>query len=486
MGFRDLFSSPKGKDKAPASHTRGSSKELTMSKHNDHAQVVGFDNSAGDGSRAADVSRDLFAFPKPEKKETMADYINNHKEGDVFPYLAITGSEEEPKEGRIARLRAYTSPYNKSVKPEMRINGVILDMLVGSLRIEELKDHIDNSRLSSVQKRENRRFKDLNEARFSKPYVQIKRITGEFVPLNSSTSDYTDLMFSLQDDRLLENTVIVQSNKLPTNNIGIFELGCDYCIPTKDMKELSLKYELARPIMKDGYQWGSVSLTISMCESDTPYLTPKVEAMAIVKAPYTSVEEQTNDLDHKDVTYTSGQIEKFREMYRRNEIADNDDPRKEKLKASSYAKSSMRGGQKSVAAAEHLGGLDGWSHLKGSRKPLLRDGEASISARSDDDSEVVTDQQGLKEWEKEQKKARDEFNQRKIEESVARKDLKPAIKKHKEVESYPERRSIEEPPRDMEFDPLSSETRYDTSEEDEPEIIKKLRKKSVGFNVQDV
>jgi len=466
--FKNLLSGGRKRSKSKVESTA-----LTHSKNHDLPQVVGFSPGVKDGKKEPDIRRELYSVPKPEEKETMADHINNHKQGDIFPYFAITGRQEEQKDGRLARLRSYTSPYGKSVKPDMRINGISLDQLEGKLHIDDLKAHVDQNLLSKEQSRQNKKFKNLDDHVFKKPYVQLVRVTGEFVPLLSNSADYTDLMFSLQDDRLLENQTVVQSNKIPTNSNGVFELACDYCIPTKDIRQLSLVYNLARPIMREDFQWGAVSLTIRVAESDTPYLTPKVEAMAIVRAPYTAVEEADVDLDHKDVTYTTGHIKRFREMYMNGEIVDNDMPLQERLKSSSYSKSSMRGAVKGVKGPDHFGEQSGWGHLDGMRKPKIGDDLASVSVPSgedEDDGEV--EPMKLELWKKQQEKLRLEAEER-MQMTIPKKS---ALKKSGRPQS-----------------PSSDDTidieRDNSEEEGIDEIIQshkeKVKRRGVNFNVED-
>lgn len=470
MGFRGLFQSkPKAVSKTPK---RTSGKKVTESNDHEYKQVIGFQDASNDGSRPSEMGRELFSFPKPEHKETMADYINNHKEGDIFPYVTVTGQEDETKDSRLARLRSFVSPYGKSVKPEMRINGVILDLLDGSLCIDELKQHVDNSILSKAKIKENKRFNDINEHVFTKPYVQLRRITGEFVPLLSGTADYTDLVFSLQDGRLLDHQIVVQSNKIPTNSAGVFEMSCDYCIPTRDIRQLSIKYELARPIMREGYQWGTVSMCISICEADTPYITPKVEAIGIVRMPYTAMEDQEADPDHKDITYTASQIKRFRDMYLEGAIADNDEPRKEKLKKSSYSKSTIRGASKGLEGPSHVGEMSGWEHLKGMKKPLLDEGIASVSAASADEDDIKPDLVRKAEWEAQQEKLRME--------SMA---IAKQFKDVRKPSPAPERMTLT---KDSDTESIPRSFGGSDSEESEPEAFKRAKKKTVGFQVQDV
>nr|WNA11490.1 putative movement protein [Valsa mali negative-strand RNA virus 1] len=371
-------SSKKNAPKGEIKRTR----PLTASKDHEDPQVLNFSKTIKGKSIEPEMSRDLYSVPKPEQIETMNDHLMNHKTGDTFPYLAVVGTEEESKDSRLSRLRALRSPYGKENKPEMRINGIILDELEGTILVQNLKDYVDTKNLNKNQMRQNKKFKPLNETSFTKPYLLISRITGEYVPLMSSTSDYTDLHFTLEDGRLLDNQTIVQSNKLPSNQNGVFELSCDYCLNVKDLSQLSLKYFLARPVMKEDFQWGAVSLTVRLIESDTPFLLPKVEAMAIVRTPYTTLEEHSKDPDHADVVFTSEQVHRFQEMYRTGDIADVDEPKAMKAKKSSYSKSSIRNTVKGESGPSHLGEQEGWEQLKGMRKPLVEEGVASVSVDS--------------------------------------------------------------------------------------------------------
>jgi hypothetical protein len=408
-GFSDLVRFKGSSKHAPSSSKASNRKRLSDSREHNDTQVLGFQKSIkGDGIEP-DMTRDLFSVPKPDKVETMADHISRHVDGDMFPYLAVVGNEEESKDSRLARLRAFRSPYGKENKPEMRINGVILDEIEGTILVQHLKDHVDSERLTREQSRQNKRSRPLKESSFKKPYLLVARITGEYVPLMSSTADYTDLYFTLEDGRLLDHQTIVQSNKIPSNQNGVFELSCDYCINVKDLSQLSLKYFLARPIMKDGFQWGSISLTIRISEADTPFLNPKIEAMAVIRAPYTTLEEHSKDPDHADVVFTSAQIPQFREMYRSGDIVDVDEPKKIRTRKSSYSKSTIRGEVKGELGPSHLAEQSGWEHLSGMRKPLLPEDQASIDAESRDEDDIDVKPTTKADYERQQELLRAQF-----------------------------------------------------------------------------
>jgi hypothetical protein len=386
-GFLDVFKSSGGRQSSQSTRTKT---PISQSKNHEDKQILRFTQTVKGNGGDPDMHRDLYSVPRPEEVENMADHLQNHKPGDNFPYLAVVGNEEESKDSRLARLRAYKTPYGKENKPEKRINGIILNELEGILKVEQLKDYVTTEGLSKTRQKENKKFTPIASSSFKKPYVQITRITGEYVPLMSSTANYTDLHFTLEDGRLLEHQTIAQSANIPSNQNGVFELSCDYCINTSDLDQLSLKYFLARPIMREGRQWGAVSLSIRLSESDTPYITPKVDAMAIVRTPYTTLEERQKDPDHADVLFTSGHIRTFQEMYRAGEIVDVDEPKKERTKRSSYSKSTIRGAQKGEAGPSHLSSQEGWEHLQGMIKPRLAEGIASISADSGNEEDDIT------------------------------------------------------------------------------------------------
>jgi hypothetical protein len=391
--------------------SRKSRSSISDSQNHEDTQVLKFAKTIKGGGIEPDMSRDLYSVPKPTEIETMTDHLQNHKSGDTFPYISVVGNEEESKDGRLSRLRAFRSSYGKESKPEMRINGVILDELEGTIKVKNIGDHVNKDRLSKQQRSENKKFRPISETSFKKPYLQVARITGEYVPLMSSTSDYTELYFTLEDGRLLDNQTIVQSNKLPTNQNGVFELSCDYCINLSDIDQLSLKYFLSRPVMKEGFQWGAVSLIIRVSESDTPYLTPKVEAMAIARVPFTTLEEHSKDPDHADVVFTAKQVDRFREMYRAGDIMDIDEPKSARTQPNSYSKSTIRGATKGESGPSHLQNQEGWEHLKGMVKPRLEEGVASISAMSgseEDDIDVPTTTK--EEYEKQQEALRSHFH----------------------------------------------------------------------------
>jgi hypothetical protein len=396
----------KGNANSRSNRPKSGSKQITNSEDHENKQLLQFKKSVkGDGIEP-DMSRELYSVPKPSEVETMVDHLANHKVGDIFPYVAVMGNEEETKDSRMARLRSLKSAYGKSNRPEMRINGVVLDELDGTIQVQHLKDYVDTSILTRVENRQNKKFRPLTESSFKKPYICLTRITGEYVPLMSSTADFTDLYFTLEDGRKLEHATIVQSGKIPSNQNGIFELSCDYCISSKDIDQLSLKYFLARPVMKEGFQWGSVSLTIRLSESDTPFMLPKVEAMAAVRAPFTTFEERTKDPDHTDVVFTSGQVPRIREMYKTGDIADIDEPKTERMKISSYSKSTLRGTVKGESGPSHLGEQDGWEHLSGMRKPLMPLGEASVSANSDGEPDIDVNMTTKEQYEAHQEELR--------------------------------------------------------------------------------
>lgn len=371
------------------SKSLSSPKPMSLSNNHEDMQVLDFKNDPNGADGNIEVKRDLMTMKDKVEPDCMVDHIKSHKPGDVFKYVSVTGKVVETEEGQVGRLRAFTSPYGKTTNPDLRINGIVLQDMEGSLNLDNLRQYVEEKSLSKKEKKENKKYSKNFKSLFNQPYVQIASVTGEFVPLLSGTADYTELSLSLVDGRMLDGQVNIQSNTLPTNVTGVFEMSCDYCVPKQDMHQIAIKYTLARPILREGFQWGTVSLVLKMCQSDTAYQTPSLRAMAVLRMPYTMMEDNITDPTNTNLMITKSDISSFRQIYQDGDLINNDEAHTKRVKTSSYSKSTLTGGKVGVKGPEHLGGLDGWDILEGMRKPKLEEGIASVSVPSvcDDDSD---------------------------------------------------------------------------------------------------
>lgn len=321
------------------------------------------------GEVAKNVNRELYQVPMPEQTEGMSDLIKDHKSGDQFQYFSVTGHEEESRPSRLARLRSFMPNLGKRSIPVIKLPALELIDMSSSLSLGLLLPA--KKMKGDVQK----------------AYVRIQKITGLFIPVMSSTSKYSHFIATIIDDRFPDGSTVAQSVRGVTNQEQPIELSCDYCVPRSAIGKINLNIDLETRVLNAGEQWGTAYLEINLEESDFPYMAPKREALATVRAPYTTLEQRTVNPDRMDIGYTGTEIGKFREMYERGEIVDSGEAVKERVKASSYAKSAVRSGRATKGKEVLTGVRPGWEYMADAQKPDIPAYEASVSAESREEDE---------------------------------------------------------------------------------------------------
>jgi hypothetical protein len=338
----------------------------------------------------------------------MTDLIKLHEDGDKFPYVGIVGNEGETLDARRSRMLSLKPSLGLRNIPEIEVSGCPLIDTEGEFSMSALMEHavtlgsipVSSSGIMPV------RTQSKNYA-ITKPYVHIKSVTGLYTPNMSSTADFCRLWFVLTDNRLINQGKCGQSNALVSNQEGVMEMSCDYCVSRADLGNFVLGYTLEREILKPGFQWGTVSFYFNITESDMPYQSSKRDALAVYRMPISTLTSRQTNADKSDISFTSRDIEQLRKMYLRGDIVDVDEPQKSRLKKSSYSKSTMRGVTKGEDIADT--GAEGWSFMKGARKPMLDADVASVEVDSDGEEEedIVVNQQKKEDWEKHQEALRE-------------------------------------------------------------------------------
>lgn len=401
-----------------------------------------------------DMDRTLYEMPMPQNVDAMTDLIKLHKEGDKFPYVGIVGSEGETLDARRSRMLSLKPSLGIRNIPEIEVVGCPLIDSEGEFSMSKLMEFavsLQPNNQSGLMPTTN----NMKNFEITKRFVHIKSITGLYTPNMSSTADFCKLWFILQDNRLINQNKSGQSNALVSNQEGVMEMSCDYCVSYEDLGSFVLGYTLEREIVKPGFQWGTVSFYFNLSESDIPYQTTKRDALAVYRMPISTLTERDTNADRSDISFTSRDVMMMRKMYLSGDIVDVDEPQKARLKKSSYSKSTMRGVDKGeeIKSSERKG----WEFMGGSRKPQVDAGEASVdSFKDEEDVEEIPDRrQTIKEWKAEQEKLRE-------------------MQKGEGKE-------------------LVSKVDSESSGGDEPAIMKQVRdsqnkkgKKAVGFQVQDV
>jgi len=83
-----------------------------------------------EGSAILAENRKVYGHRVPEQEVDMQQLIDNHEEGQLFPFLATTGEEVEPPGSRIERImRFIPSMKVKRVKVEKRMDFVLREKL---------------------------------------------------------------------------------------------------------------------------------------------------------------------------------------------------------------------------------------------------------------------------------------------------------------------------------------------------------------------
>lgn len=357
---------------------------LSSNQKNDASQL--FTPSTTTAMQTDNMTRTLYEIPMPSHVDAMTDLIKSHPSGDLFPYVGVVGTEGETPDARRARLLAIKPEYNKRDLPQIQITGCPLISKEGSFDMTALLKVVSSQPrpqlVSSgpVPKGVHNQSYDI-----TKPYVHVKQITALYTPNVSSTSNYCGLWMKLNDTRFVANSRSGQSAVIVSNQEGVMEMSCDYCVSTKDLDKFEVQYVLEREIVLPGVQWGTVSFYINLTESDLPYQTSKMDAMAVYRMPITTLMERKVDADNVDVTFTPEDVKLLRSLYQEGDIVDVDQPQTARLKVSKYTQSSIRRAPKGKEL-EVQG--QGWEFMKGSRKPKVDAMVASVDPDEEEDEPI--------------------------------------------------------------------------------------------------
>lgn len=396
-----------------------------------------FQDKTKSSDQATELTRTLYEIPQPEQVDAMTDLIKQHKKGDLFQYVGVVGSEGETPDARRTRLISMKPNYNKRDFPEIKVLGCPLISREGSFTMSKLMDFAklntgpavpSNAPLPSGFSGE--------DFTLSKRFVHVRQVTIIFTPNVSSTSNYCNFWMNLVDNRLIHPEKGSQTAAVVSNQEGILEMSCDYCIAVTELNNFSISYTLEREIVGEGFQWGTVSFFFNITESDLPYQTSKVDAMAVYRMPITTLAKRDTNADIADVTFTPQDLVALRKMYEEGDIVDVDQPQMMRARKSQYSKS-MRSKPKGEEIGSGIQDRDGWSHLAGARKPEVDAMEASIDP--DDDDDVPIREPDWDEVERQRKLALERYKEEQEEARAAMEKevvpLKSAMKKVAMVES---------------------------------------------------
>jgi len=369
-----------------------------------------------EGSGISGADRTLYSMPMPENVDAMTDLIKMHKAGDKFPYVGIVGDEGEDPDSRRARLLAIKPTYNSRHVPEIVVEACPLINTEGEFSMQDLMEFAKQN-VSPVQPPSGPmpKLKTGQDFTITKKYIHIRSITALYTPNVSSTSDYCGFHILLNDTRLINKSKCGQSNSIVSNQEGVMEMSCDYCVSVPDLGSFVLEYQLEREIVKPSFQWGTLTFYFNITESDIPFQTTKKTALAVYRMPMTTLLDRETDADKSNIVFSPEDVNSLRKLFMEGDIVDVDQPQEARLKKSSYSKSTLRGAPKGEQLMQHT--TDGWEMMKDARKPKMDALVASVSAPSENDDytdDTFNENTLLAKsaWEKEQENLRKQFESR--------------------------------------------------------------------------
>lgn len=366
--------------------------------------------TSSDDERGQDLDRVLYEMPQPENVDAMTDLLKLHENGDKFPYIGIVGQEGETLDARRARLLALKPSIGLRSIPEIQVMACPLIDTEGQFNMNTLMLFATKSS-DPVQPQTGimPKTNTMKDFSITKKYVHIRSVTGLYTPNMSSTADFCKLWFVLVDSRLINSSKSGQSNALVSNQEGVMELSCDYCVHVSDMEYFVLGYTLEREILKPGHQWGTITFYFNITESDIPFQTAKRDALAVYRMPISTLVERKTNADRSDISFTSSDVAAMRRLYLSGDIVDVDQPQQARMKKSTYSKTTLRGAVKGEEIEGEISKREGWEFMQGARKPMVSADIASVDQENSGPSEddVVYSSTPKEDWEREQEKMRE-------------------------------------------------------------------------------
>lgn len=342
---------------------RGERKKKGNVKTNTDLAALG--NTMANSVAQGDAERQLHQFKMPSQQRGMTDFIQSHRSGDRFQYVALTGSDVEDYSSRIRRLVQLSPKVHKSEIPQKDLPQIRLR-----------QDSEKFSLASAVPAK-------------GKEFLMLHRATVIYTPLASFTDIYTTMKISIMDMRKRNNPTrgSVKSN---TNIQSKSEFSLDYCIPREDAAEVFLLITRENPTIEVGKMWGVVQAQLEIIECDSPYMENLRETIAVLSLPSSGLDTFHHDPMNLEITMHDNHRTKLQELYSQGDVVDEAEPILEKTKKITYAKSSVptkpslkRSPETGMVNMEFSSMTPGnWDFLSGVPKPQVADDQVSYTVDS--------------------------------------------------------------------------------------------------------
>jgi hypothetical protein len=345
---------------------------------NPYGEIVSRDVRASEGKTAQDLvlnsaERQLYKYNLPELERGFGDLIDNHDSETIFPYAAITDTPAEEYGARMRRL----------VNLQPRVNKRKLNV----------PDHISVKLYKEVEEFPIQAIIQLSGKRTQKDsydYVLIRRATLILTPLSSFVDSHSDVKVNLMDMRKRTGQE-ARSLTLQDNKQYKGEFTLDYCFPKVSASKISLSFCQEIPTFDTGEQWGACQIFLDLEESDYPQMSAFQDTIGMASLTTSVLEDYHHNPAHLNLAIRDSHRKKLQEMYSQGQIADETEPKRDRTKKLTYAKSSLA---PRIAKESNRGGVTideegivDWSKIKAGVKPQIPDDQVSIDPE-DDLSEV--------------------------------------------------------------------------------------------------
>lgn len=347
------------KNSAPVSrngHKRGKKSEVSM---------VSRDEYTANRTQTAGADRELYQYEVPTQSLGMSDLIKQHVPGERFLYAAVGGEQVEERDSRLRRLISYTPRLNKKAIP------------IENLPTIKLFKETENFLLSDII---------LKHKGITRPYVRIASTIVQYGALTSVDSEYTKIILSIMDNRMLNNKM-AKSTTFSSNVTAKMDLSLDYCFPREESDNFTLTVSRENRFMEEGHEWGVLKLELVLEEMDFPIQTVNDPVVALSQVPRTLMEDRRIDPNNIDISITNNDRAKLAEIYMEGDLADTTEPVLNKTEVLKYAKSSLAG-PKGKKAIEPASGE--WSFMKGKRS-LVNADQNSVDIEDEGSIKSVSD-----------------------------------------------------------------------------------------------
>jgi len=343
--------------------TNGSKRSSKSKNNKNNGQFVSKRDGVTEQQAMEGADRELYQYEQPQQDLGMTDLIQNHEDGTRFMYAAITGKQHEDMESKLRRLIAFQPILKKKSIP------------VDNLPVIKLFRESETFPLDQIIPK--------SKAKSHGDYIRIADAITIYGAVVSPDCNFTKVTVGITDNRLLTDKS-VKSFTATTNMMVRGNLALPYSVPTEDADQLILTISRERSFMEEGRQWGAIQIQLILEFSAFPTQFDNQPVAATNLVPSTALETPLNNPNNIDISILNSNRNELAGLYLSGDLADENEPIKNKTETVKYAKSSISGKPKGKAIEP---AASDWSFMKDKRVGQINAGLNSIEPSINDISD---------------------------------------------------------------------------------------------------